>query len=60
MTRSVLRLARNEKHDRLFELIRQGRLVETREAHASQGLSSEQSRAQMQALRDQAVRSIQS
>lgn len=59
MAKSVLRLARTEKHDRLFELIRQGNLIEKTaeqaDAKASQGRAS-----QMQALQDHAVRSMQS
>jgi hypothetical protein len=59
MAKSVLRLARTEKHDRLFELIRQGNLAEKSAAQAN-GKASKERPAQMLTLRDQAVRSIQS
>ena len=54
MARSILRKSRSAKHERLFELIRQGNLAEA----AARRPASVASSTDLQALRQQAEQSV--
>lgn len=54
MARSVLRLSRRDKHQRLFELIRQDNLALRQRARSK----AEQAHPRLQALRDKAQQSL--